>query len=468
MTKPSRPRQRNRLTLERLAKAMTAAISSEEVDALMQCLLELSPPTKRRYLKLRQLSREFLHWDYALVLAETRQAPALWRRLEALPYPEQLRAVAAEDNLHTWGLCRLLQRMSGGLTGERPESAAQLANLAVEISRHLDPAYDRDWIHDLRALSFAYLGNARRALGELHGAADAFDSARLHRLAGTAYPSVEAEILALEGLLRRDQRRLGEAAAIFERVHALCASTDWQVADPDVADPQRAGEALLHQAWCVYHRGQIAPAMALLEQAQPLLDPRSQARQSLALASGRVWGAIRLGSFEEAKARLAAATQLASRRGDDRDCLRLRRAAARLDAALGEQAAAAAALRQLADDLLDAEYGIDAALAWVDLVVLACSREGSDEASPEAAEELGCEMLSVFSSREIGRGAFIHLMLLQQACATRRITRGLAEGLGAGLERIRRPSLWWSSYATVLEVPASDAPVPADPTTSPR
>jgi tetratricopeptide (TPR) repeat protein len=449
------------VTLQSLAKLMTTAGASEEVDELMQLLLELSPPTKRSYVKLQQLSREFLHWDFTIVLEETRQAPALLRRLEALPYLEQLRSAAADERMHTWGLCRLLQRRSGELARERPENAAQLANLAGVISYHLDPAYDPDWIRDLQALSFAYLGNARRVLGELHAAGDAFDAAQRHRLAGTHYPSVEAEVLALEGLLHRDQRRLAQAAAIFERVHALRASTDWQGTDPDVADPRRAGEALVHQAWCVYHRGQTEPAMTLLEQAQPLLDPRRQPRLLLALACGRIWGAIRLGRFEDARARLAPATQLAVHHGDDADRLRLRRAAARIAAALGERESATAALRQVADELLDAGLGIDAALAWVDLVVLACSPEGSDEAPPEATEKLGSEILSVFSAREIGRDAFVQLLLLQQACATHRITRGLAEDLASRLEILRRPLLdCWSGFPGAVLEAADDASVP--------
>lgn len=71
-----------------------------------------------------------------------------------------------------------------------------LASLAVRVPRHLEAAYDSDWIADLHALSLCYLGNAWRVGGELRSPGDAFDAARSLRLAGTGYPSIEAEALA--------------------------------------------------------------------------------------------------------------------------------------------------------------------------------------------------------------------------------------------------------------------------------
>jgi len=290
---------------------MTGASSAEELQGVIDHLIAVCPPCRRTYGQLRRLTREVRHWNYSLVVAEAEQAPALWQRLEGLPYLEQLEAVETGEGFQTWGLCRFLQRMSGEIAGRSPVTASQLANLAVAISRQLDAAYDPDWIHDLQAVSLAYLGNARRALGELRSAGDAFDSAAALRLAGTGYPSVEAEALALEALLRRDQHRLAEAAALLDRVHALSSSAAGrEIADPDAVDPHRAGEARVHQAWCVYHLGNAEAALALLAEAERLVNGGRQADLALALRCGRMWCAIRLGRFTEARAELAAAAEL--------------------------------------------------------------------------------------------------------------------------------------------------------------
>ena len=71
---------------------------------------------------------------------------------------------------------------------------------------------------DLRARAHAHLGNARRVLGELKAADDAFLRSReLLAQSGTGNTLVEAEILSLQGSLRLDQRRLDEAFELVDR-----------------------------------------------------------------------------------------------------------------------------------------------------------------------------------------------------------------------------------------------------------
>ncbi|HVR08678.1 MAG TPA: hypothetical protein VMW75_11585, partial [Thermoanaerobaculia bacterium] len=442
LTPPRKSTAGQHLTVKVLAELMTAASGLDDLHPLLDHLFALCPSCHKSYDKLRQLTREFRHWDYALVVAEAREAPALWRRLAALPYAKQLLAVETGDRFWTWGFCRLLHRMSGDVAARDPESASQLANLAVAVSRHLDAAYDPDWIRDLQAVSFAYLGNARRLLGELRGAADAFDTAEALRLSGTGYPSVEAEDLALEALLRRDQHRLPEAVALFDRVHALSSSTaEWAIADDDAHDPDRAAEARLHQAWCVYHLGDAAAALALLQEAECLLDGGRHADLALALRSGRVWCALRLGRLADARAELTSAAQVAERTGDRCARLRLTRAEVRIAQTPAERKSAEPALRAAARELDQMDLGVDAALAYLDLANLFVSAGAGDALPP-----LGGDLLSVLSSRELGKEETRLLLLVQQACENGRLTPALAAGLASELERRRRPSLeWWSA-----------------------
>jgi hypothetical protein len=139
---------------------------------------------------LQALMREVGHPDPVVAASEGTEAPELWRQLEPLGFRAQLEAVEGEPRYQSWGLCRLLLRRSEEAVASSPEGAARLAGLAVRISGHLGEAYDPDWVHDLRSLALARLGDARRALGELGSARDACEGARA---AGTGSPAVEAE-----------------------------------------------------------------------------------------------------------------------------------------------------------------------------------------------------------------------------------------------------------------------------------
>lgn len=157
-------------------------------------LLACCQPCREIAEQVRRVTFDYAHWNHTFALDETAEAPELWRRLEALPFPEQLAAVAGDAACQTWGLCRLLQRRSREAAARRPpqaEKAADLANLAVAVSSHLEPAYDPEWIADLQARSYALLGDARRLLSELHGAGDAFELSRLCLATGLSLETVE-------------------------------------------------------------------------------------------------------------------------------------------------------------------------------------------------------------------------------------------------------------------------------------
>jgi tetratricopeptide (TPR) repeat protein len=320
------------------------------------------------------------------------------------------------------------------------------------MSCRLESTYDLEWIEDLKARSYARLGDARRLLGELHGAGDAFALAGQCRLAGTDYPSVEAEVAALEALLRRDQRRLRTAAALLERVDQIHTDPVWTIADPDAANPHLAGCALLHRAWCVFHLGQAEVAAGLLEQAAALIDEEGEPRLGLALRHGRVWAAITVGKFEAAETLVAAATVLADQIGDDGVRLRLRRAVARIAAAAGEVDTAKQTLRETAGAAAAIDEGVDSALAVIDLAILCLRTDDREGLAPLAAE-----LLIAFSSSEVRREEMAALLLLQQAIEQDLLTLGLAEGLARMLERHRTPSVdWWSGWGTVLSGERTD------------
>jgi hypothetical protein len=213
------------LPAEVMANLMIAPGGSDELTALRH-LLSVCPTCRGQHENLKAKSRELRHWNLAAVLVEADEAPGLWNQIAALPYHRQLAAVRAEPSYQTWGFALWVLRLSGTSSAAEPRRAAQLANLGLAVADTLAPAYDQDWIEDLAALALARLGDARREMGELAAANDAFDQARERRAAGTEGPSIEAEILSLEALLRRDERRLEDAIGLLGRVHEIRTERD--------------------------------------------------------------------------------------------------------------------------------------------------------------------------------------------------------------------------------------------------
>src|ERR1700726_2494404 len=429
-----------------VAKLLDAARGSEVIDRTVRHLLARCRACRRGTDALRRLSREAQHPDYVIVLTEAREVPTLWRQLAALPYPSQLAAVEADESYQRWGLCRLLQRLSGEAACQDPEGAGRLANLAVRIPPFLEPAYHPDPTRDLGALSFCSLGNAGRALREPHGAADAFDAARALLLAGTGDPAIAAEALAVEARLLRDRRELAKAAALLECVEAIYAAAGGlgegaEGAVLDDGDPERAAKARLHRAWCIYHLGRAEEARGLLERTAEQLDPRRHPRAAMAARSGLAWCAISLAA-PDTEARLADAIQLAGQVGDDADRLRLRRAEARADLAAGERGLAEQALRAATAGFIERNLGAAAALSFLDLAALYL-REGAEQS---IFHQLSADLLPVFFYPEVGREAMAFLLWFQQACETGKLTPGIVASVAQAVEGQRQPSLaWWSA-----------------------
>lgn len=444
---------RGHLSLMQVAKLLDDVPGSDELPLALVELEARSPFWRRGMRKLRQLGRDFRNPHLTLALIEAKDAPALWRELEALPYPEQLLAVDTEARFEVWGLCRFLQCRSVEVAGGDPEAGARLATLAVRISRHLGAGYDPALLPDYRGLALCGLGNAWRALGELHSAGDAFDMAEALRRGGSGYLEFEAEAAALLALLRRDQGRLDEAIELLERVEAIYGSAPAAAAEPDLYDQERHAEARVHRGWCLYHLGRVEAAAAVLEAAIELLVEARQGRLVLAARCGLLWCSLSLGS-PDAEERLAAAYQLAGRVGDEADRLRLDRAQARIDAMLGERGPAEQTLQHAARRFAELELGVEAALAHLDLAALYLG-----EGAVEAVRHLGggvragassAAKAGPFALPNAQRAQMEAVLLVLQAVAVESLTPEQLGAIAAQVERELRPSpAWWSGVRSL-------------------
>jgi tetratricopeptide (TPR) repeat protein len=414
-----------------LARMTWARVEIEEMQQLIiPHILALCPTCRENFEELQRLKQQVGHWDDITVVMEAADAPDLWNRLQPLPYDQQLRQVEEDGELQTWALCRLLLRESLEATVQRPEIAVQLAVLAVKIANHLGDAYDREWVSDLRALAFAYLGNARRVLGEHRSADDAFFDAHYYfRRSGTGNARVKAEIQALEASLRRDERRFDEAVQLLDQTIAT-----YTTADQDLQDLHLAGLSLIKKAYTLQQMGEAAESIPLLQEAAQLIDPPRDPRLVLNLKQNYLLVLATIGSYDEATALLTETWELARSLGNAIDLLRIRWIEAKVSAGLLQRGPAEQAFKEVQQAFLDHEMGYDAALVSLDLAIL-YAREGCTA----ELKQLALDILPVFSSREIHREAMAALLLFQSACQEELLTVGLAIQLAALLDRERPP-----------------------------
>lgn len=151
---------------------------------------------------------------------ERSEAPALLAELLATSPEEREERLRREPRFHNWGLCELLLARSAGDEAD-PAEAGRMAALAlagadlVDRSRHAPPV-----VEDLKARTWAAAGEACLRQGDLPGAEEALRGAAGCLAQGTGDLLVEARLLEFEALVRRQQGRSGEAAALLKMAAA--------------------------------------------------------------------------------------------------------------------------------------------------------------------------------------------------------------------------------------------------------
>jgi len=149
---------------------------------------------------------------------ERAEAPALCAELLELPPEAAGERLRQEARFHTWGVCELLLAMSAEpAMAAGPEGAAHLAALALAGAERLDPVrHAAPVVADLKARTWAALGEARRQAADLPGAEEALRAGASCLAHGTGDLLVEARLLEFEAAVRRGQGRDGEAAALLK------------------------------------------------------------------------------------------------------------------------------------------------------------------------------------------------------------------------------------------------------------
>ncbi len=139
------------------------------------------------------------------------RAEGLWQRIRELPFADQ-RQRLGRYRFRSTALFDLLLKQSR-LEGRKERRwGVEVAELALVSLDGGEEAFG-ERIHDLRALGWAWLGNARRLALDLSAADAAFEEKDRHwgQPGAPRAPAVAAEISFLEGTLRMFQRRYSDA-----------------------------------------------------------------------------------------------------------------------------------------------------------------------------------------------------------------------------------------------------------------
>jgi tetratricopeptide (TPR) repeat protein len=414
------------LSLETLAKWLSGGLEHEDVLRLViPHFLERCPVCRERREEITRLQKEVGHWNEEVVVLEGREAPELWARLAERPYAEQLQGVEEDEELHTWGLCQLLLKMSREAVFSDPGKAVELANLALRVVRHLGEAYDSNWVRDLRARCFAYLGNARRVVGELRSADDAFVKAdRCLALSSSGNSEVQAEILDLKSSLRRAQRRLDEALELLDRSLELYR---------ELGDRHGLGKALLQKAKIVEEYGDLPRAIDLLRDAVTEIDPMSERRLFIYARYNLLGCLVQAARASEAEELLPEVRDLLRDGAQPLDLIRLLWVEGNIHLTQSRLGPAEAAFREVQREFMERHMGYDAALVSLDLALLYAQENCKDD-----LKRLAAELMPIFESRDVHREAIVALLMFQRACEEEKLTVELVRKFAEYLRRERR------------------------------
>lgn len=413
------------LSLETMAKLLSGGLEQDEVvNRVFPHFVKRCSVCQETYQEILRLQEEVGHWDAEVAVLEGLRAPEQWEELSRLPFEEQMERAGEDEELHSWGLCQLLLRKSLEAGFQEPTTAVNLANLAVRIASHLGDAYDPNWVLDLRARSFAYLGNSRRVLGELRSAEDAFRKAGdCHARSTTGNTEIKAEILDFLSSLRRAQRRFEEALDLVDEAILLYREN---------GNFHGIGKSILNKAKVLQEMGKLDEAIALLSNPEEI--PPSEEPSLFAYSRYNLLGCLASAErYVDAEQILPEVRHLFRLHDQPLNLVRLRWTEGKIARGLGRLGAAASAFREVQTEFASLGMAYDAGLVSLDLALLYLQ-----EGRVSDLKRLARELVMLFESRDVHREALSAVYLFQRACEEERLTADLVSYLSELLRR-RRP-----------------------------
>lgn len=215
------------------------------------------------------------------ILREIEAAVEAFTELMARPEAERRGLVQAEAHFHDVKLCQLLQAESRELCFSDPVKAVDVARLAVEAAGRLEAGhYGEALVEDVRALSWAHLGNAYRVASDLRQAEEALLQAEEHHRLSGEDALIGAQILSFKASLRTSQGRFGEAADLLDGAIAVYRQA---------RDRHLEGKALIQKGTALGHVGRLKESIRLLHRGLSRIDILEEPRLLISARHNLIW-----------------------------------------------------------------------------------------------------------------------------------------------------------------------------------
>ncbi len=349
-------------------------------------------------------------------------AQELLTELLAYTVQQQRLLLCTEPRFQSWALCELLLDESWQAALESPERAVHLADLAVGIAAELDEiTFTYALVCDMRARSWAYLGNARRVASDLRLAEKAFELAEMWVARGTGDPLEQARIYELRASLDLDRHHLEEAGQLLRK-----AMTIYRRAE----DTHRQGRVLISQSLVFGRSERIEEAVDCLRRGREQIDATEEPRLSLVATHNLCFFLNELGQHGEALKLLVETRRMHQELDSGLDLVRLRWLEGRIALGAERVEEAATAFAEVRREFVERGVAYDAALVSLDLASTH-ARLGRVAEMRQLAEE----MVTIFQSRDLQREAMAALIVLQKASHMEGASVELLDELSAMLRR---------------------------------
>lgn len=316
----------------------------------------------------------------------------------------------------------LLQR-SWQLRHDDPQAMVQLARLAAQSSRQLDPReHGPASVSDLQAEAHAELGNAYRVADRLHEADIELTRARALFERGTRTEALEIRLLELEASLAADRRQFERARTGLLKVLAYHQRN---------RDAHLMSRTLVLMGLYAGYAGEFEKGVELLERGLALMDSGRDPKLACAAAHNLILLLVDSGRFPEAKKLRLVHSRHLMQAGGRVNEIKFRALEGRIDSGLGNYRRAEGIFREVRGGFEEAGRPYIAGIASLDLAAALLAQGKAEEAKAAALAAV-----ETFTRLEVQREAFQAVILLRNAFEVQKATREMVDEVARFLQWI--------------------------------